>query len=305
MGKRPVFASTFRPQYCKGFFHDIALRYAAWGFVADVVGEPVILARGVLPGAIQTAFRAELYAVVVVIEPAHLCGTHIQIWCDNKAVVRGLQRLIRGGRIRTNSPNSDLWARALQIFDHNRVRVTITHVPAHQDAEACERSRHARFNSVADRTAVVANQNRSFKLQEFHLRRVQATQRMRTISRTIQHHQLRVSKQVFHECKESTEEVLPAPELCLEEPTPAALWRTDEALPTVVCRRYSSHFITLVEALDQSCTGFGFSGWSCFHEMGFQRLAFHRFPEDNCALWTYLSRRLVEDDGRFHAYHSS
>ena len=55
-----------------------------------------VLAAGPLPGLHQTAFRAELYAVVVALEWASAQACEVQIWSDCQAVVDGVRRIKAG-----------------------------------------------------------------------------------------------------------------------------------------------------------------------------------------------------------------
>ena len=74
------------------------LRVAAWGVVvAGGLGAPgTLLATGHLPGLIQSAFRAELTAVISAAKFAAISHSKVRIWSDCLGVVKRFARLLRG-----------------------------------------------------------------------------------------------------------------------------------------------------------------------------------------------------------------
>ena len=77
------------------------LRYAGWAVVlADSSRAPSDddwTASGPLPGVLQTAFRAESYAVYIALRLAVALNRSVCIWCDCQAVVVRLQSVLQGG----------------------------------------------------------------------------------------------------------------------------------------------------------------------------------------------------------------
>eukprot|EP00438_Fugacium_kawagutii_P018206 Skav230728 [mRNA] locus=scaffold401:270970:281509:+ [translate_table: standard] len=226
--------------------HDPDLRHAGWGIVARGPC-PLILAAGVLPGLRQTAFRAELYAVVIAVELASITGSGLRLRCDNEGVVKGLRRILLGMRPKINAPNSDLWKRIVAVVDRRCLcSLEIMHVAAHQAAAAGDEQ--VWYNNLADKTAVHANRHRGDAFHTFFAEHVTATARMRTISRQVQQVQLQVSRHVFQTaCPEEETEEAPV-ELPPNVPPPAAMWVIGDALPAGVCRQYGSAFIDLVSS---------------------------------------------------------
>lgn len=94
------------------------LRFAAWSVV---VAKPFddhwnfetggVLASQVLPGMVQTAFRAELYALGYALQQAALQGVAIRVWTDCLGVVYRFHLLARGARRnKVNTTNADCGA---------------------------------------------------------------------------------------------------------------------------------------------------------------------------------------------------
>lgn len=97
--------------------HLPAQRFAAWSAVlakpCATAWDPEvhgIMGAATLVGLVQTAYRAELYAVGYVLHHAALIGAHVVIFCDCLGVVNKTILLLTGHvRIHLNKHNSDLW----------------------------------------------------------------------------------------------------------------------------------------------------------------------------------------------------
>ena len=70
-----------------------------------------VLAAGVLPGLIQTPFRAEVQGVLVALQLAARVTSQIRVWSDCKGVVDRVSRFVQGvqASLSLSAPNSDLW----------------------------------------------------------------------------------------------------------------------------------------------------------------------------------------------------
>lgn len=98
------------------------LRLASWGAVVAMPLTPDwafehhgILGAGVLPGLIQHAFRAELYALAFVLHCAAHREVAVHIYTDNQGVIDRFYHLVFGhGRLGSNSSHCDLWNWVLQ-----------------------------------------------------------------------------------------------------------------------------------------------------------------------------------------------
>lgn len=92
-----------------------SLRYSAWAITlasrtAGVLDHQVIGA-GHTVGQLQSAFRAELEALVTAFEIVVVSGIRARIWSDCQSVLRGVDRLFQGFPIKPNKSHADLWYR--------------------------------------------------------------------------------------------------------------------------------------------------------------------------------------------------
>ena len=155
------------------FQSDPVLRVASWSAVLVPPRNPTwnfpagrVLGASPLFGVCQTSFRAELYAVAIVVHWAALAKASVAVWTDCQGVFLKCQLLFRGKmRIKRNTPNADLWEwleTSVAILGPDRVR--IHKVAAHKPMQAAT-SRHEVWtfwnNACADKAAKVANLNRS------------------------------------------------------------------------------------------------------------------------------------------------
>ena len=121
------------------------LRFAAWSAVvaspfdgSSSWHDPILLGACPLPGLIQTAFRAELYALAFVLHHAASRQSPVVVWSDCLSVIRKYHTYVHGNaRLKGNAANADLWqwvlASVRQLGAHN---VQVRKVAAHQKAEA-------------------------------------------------------------------------------------------------------------------------------------------------------------------------
>ena len=142
---------------CKAVDHvDLAL--AAWGVVHAGHGLP--LASGLVPGLLQTAPRAEIWAVIAAVRWILKYRVKSILWIDSQHVVDGLAALQRGKNCQ-NWHNSDLWRRLsslLESLDDGLLQAR--HVPSHLCQTATEspfKDWLAQHNNHVDTLATVAN----------------------------------------------------------------------------------------------------------------------------------------------------
>lgn len=124
-----------------------------------------ILGANVLPGLIQHAYRAELYAVAFTLHHAACQNAAVTIWTDNQGVVSRFLMLTSGrATLGINTAHSDLWQWVLDsVIALGKHRVILRKVLAHQDVTKATTVQEAwRFwnNHAADRVATKANYNR-------------------------------------------------------------------------------------------------------------------------------------------------
>ena len=185
-----------------------AIRFASFAIL--VVGREFsdcwFLQSGSLPGILQTAFRAELYACRQTLQWACNQRRSVRLWVDCQSVLKKLQTLqqtkVPPPR---NSKHADLW-RDIHACLHNDagVHFVFTKVTAHQNLDDCESALEewaCVHNRLVDQQASVANQQRPPAFwQLFHEHHTQVTATA-AISREVQRHQLNVSRAVLRKEK--------------------------------------------------------------------------------------------------------
>lgn len=144
------------------------LRFAAWAVILaspddTCLAQTHIVESGVLPGLIQSAVRAELYAVLRAIEFTVSCGVTAIIWSDCNAVVVRLRRILQGSSIKPSSTHTDLWRRIEILLHGHTGRFSVVKVAAHRAISQAVNAHDKwilRHNAIADREAVAANYRR-------------------------------------------------------------------------------------------------------------------------------------------------
>ena len=184
---------------------EVSFRIASWAVVKgdtqSFQGE--ILAKGPLPGILQSAYRAEVYAVLQALQLGRQHRSRVSLWTDCNAVVMRLRRLMRGQTPRPNSPHADLWREiftCLQEFPEGCLQVT--KVVAHQslaDATGPLEERCCLHNQIADKAAVAAQSDRPASFWEFYAKHVHATHASRELSRSVQNVLLSISQAVVRD----------------------------------------------------------------------------------------------------------
>ena len=152
---------------------DRELRVASW---AVVLGRPfqldfqrldfAPLAAQPLPGLIQTAYRAELFALTVALRFARDSGRALRVWTDCQSVIHAFTAHVRDGLpVPANAKHSDL-LRELQLLatEVGSGCVEVLKVPAHAGQHLAQNDLERWLlmgNDVADGVAKSANQARS------------------------------------------------------------------------------------------------------------------------------------------------
>lgn len=157
----------------------MAYRVAAWGAVLaqpftsgwsfEVQG---VLGAGPLPGLVQTAYRAELYALAFVLHHAAQGSFRIKVHSDCLGVVNRFHLLTHGKfRLKTNGPNADLWKWVLDsVARLGLPNVQVVKTAAHRTLRSATTRQEAWAfwnNAAADRIAKTANLQRSQQFWRF------------------------------------------------------------------------------------------------------------------------------------------
>ena len=114
-----------------------ALRLASWAVTIASVGEiapPVVLADGLVPGLLQSAYRAELCAMVSGLLFAALKGRKVWIWSDCLGVVSKVRKWLLGAWQPTQrTRHFDLWRCILPFLQVLQPLVGVRKVTSHLD----------------------------------------------------------------------------------------------------------------------------------------------------------------------------
>ena len=112
-----------------------ALRLAAWAVTIAPVECPstfLPLADGLVPGLLQSAFRAELCAMLSALFFAARVGRRVWIWSDCLGVVSRVRRWLLGSWVPTQrTRHFDLWSHVLPLLDRVQPLVRVCKVSAH------------------------------------------------------------------------------------------------------------------------------------------------------------------------------
>ena len=125
---------------------------------------PIVAAP--LPGILQSAYRAELYALVCALSIAAKFESHVRIWSDCGSVIRVFEKHVRDQvPVNPNSKHSDLLVRMVSAArELGLSRIAVLQVPAHEDKTAFANELDLWLldgNNIADASAVAANRARS------------------------------------------------------------------------------------------------------------------------------------------------
>ena len=185
--------------------HSSLMRYAAWAVVqaTEASGQSfegtALVESGPLPGVLQSAVRAEVFAVLRALQCAEHHEGPLSIWTDCAAVVRRMRRILAGHGIRTNSVHADLWIEIERLASMRGNAICITRVAAHQSLRGQETLLEEwcfKHNALVDKFAVQANQARGADFWHLHDRHVRAVTRVGELNSLIQRVLLDISRDV-------------------------------------------------------------------------------------------------------------
>lgn len=242
------------------FQHDQDCRFAAWSVIlapstATSTDECQVVDSGVLPGLIQSAYRAEVFAILRALESSRQqAPNRVCVWSDCEAAVKRLRRCIQGKLPRVNSPHADLWTAIFHLIaQYPPGHVCVFKVAAHcreLEAANCVEEWCHRNNNLADKTAVRANFSRPRSFWALLTAHLEALHFAREISRQVQHVQLAISRvQVRY-----TEDVEVPTAPIHHDPVPQ--WNVDvtfERLPGAAARWYGQRIVRLLASWFLQC----------------------------------------------------
>ena len=158
-----------------------------------------VLSAAPLGGLIQTAFRSELFALMVALTWAVDWCKSVRIWTDCQGVLDKFSLILDGGhRIQNCGSNNDLWEECERLYQElGRGRVQTAKVEAHQtwSSETTEVIRWTWIsNACVDAAAKAANNQRTPEEWDLWFRHAQATFSQQQTAEVLRGHQVAVSK---------------------------------------------------------------------------------------------------------------
>jgi len=193
----------------------------------DLGGTSEVIALGPLPGMLQSAYRAEIFAVWQALVTARRHEGTSHIWSDCQAVVTRLRKLLAGAELRVNGAHFDLWQRVQEALQDFAVgQVLVTKVTAHQSMRSARTPLEEWcfwHNHIVDQAAGYAQWHRPPGFWDFYAKHVTEVERCRYISRQIQMVLLSISQAVVRD--DSDADAIPRETLCETPPVPGHAWR--------------------------------------------------------------------------------
>jgi len=102
-----------------GHAKEKGLRRCGWAYACIAKGKLVHFVAGPLPGEHQSVPRAELYAIVALLESSS-GPKRLQIWSDHANHVRKMTEYLGDGSVALPRSHQDLWVRARGAMDKRR-----------------------------------------------------------------------------------------------------------------------------------------------------------------------------------------
>ena len=180
-------------------------RVAAWSVTyapplsldPDSVSSEIVCV-GHLSGALQSAFRAELFALLTALQCVERWGCSARIWIDCQGVIDKFQLYVHGKkRISFSSSHADLWLEVWNVMQHITADVSLVKVDSHEtwNHETTTVLQWARIhNSCADRAARICNNQRPPQFWDLWKRHSKQVNSLAWIVGSIRDHQLAVCR---------------------------------------------------------------------------------------------------------------
>ena len=248
-----------------------AYRFASWAVCLAGLDiswtQNEVIGAGPLPGILQSAYRAELFALLQAVMWAEANNCKIRVWCDCLGVVTRAQKLShQTWKVPINAANADLWVKLeAAIFKLGPSNFCITKVAAHQNEAQATTSLQSwawLHNNLVDRAARLANLCRPESFWEFfHIHRAQVEHHVEIGSKVMKVILEISRKAVRREALQAGEHA--AGDMgVMERPPPAktqnATWTFEtprESVPSSVATRFGYRLAAVTKAwLDEGLT---------------------------------------------------
>ena len=225
-------------------------RVASWAVVLADGKNPMlthVLDLGPLPGLLQSAYRAEIFAVLRALRCLRKQQSRVTIWTDCSAVVRRLNKLLVGQEPKPNSAHSDLWQLIfLELQEYQSGQIQVAKVAAHQRvcrAQTALEEWCFSHNAYVDQAAQLAQWMRPAEFWPQFASHVQACEAAQCISRTVQRLMLAISKAVISDQSDDVNEA--REEVGLPAKVPSDAWAPlgPLSLPAAAIHRYGEEIV--------------------------------------------------------------
>lgn len=184
-----------------------SMRLASWAVTqAETIPglTNTLLAAGPVPGMIQSAYRAELWALVSAVRIVLQAGVTATAWSDNAAVVDGFRKLLRRRRqlkLKPSIAHFDLWTTLVGMIENLRPnQIKMVKVVSHGDVTLSKNDLEVwgfYHNSLTDLAARKASELRpTSMLQLWHQVQVETQEARRIHGFVLQVH-LRTSRRAL------------------------------------------------------------------------------------------------------------
>lgn len=152
-----------------------------------------------LPGVLQSAFRAELLAVVVSLRIAFKFGVWVRIWSDSSSVIAAFHKhVLDGVPVNFNCKHSDLLREMVELaVDLGPHKIAILKVPAHENKAHYENELEHWIldgNAAADHAAGMANKARPQEIWQLWNDHVQSLYDNRQLGSLVRRHMINVGR---------------------------------------------------------------------------------------------------------------
>ena len=234
--------------------HCTQFRFAGWAVVqaslhsVHDLSQSSIIDRGHLPGVLQSAARAEVFALLRALQAYQNYQGSVTIWSDCSAVVKRARGLLAGHVVSLSSAHADLWTEVFDLLQSRPGPTYVNKVAAHRTGseltdvftEWC-----FRHNTLADKTAVGINLQRDSAFWMLHARHMHACQTIGALNRLVQNIQLSISQEVVRQTDPIP--VVLDPEV-LDLPPPEGSWQglPEFCVPAGALRWYNEHMLRVM-----------------------------------------------------------
>eukprot|EP00435_Cladocopium_sp_Y103_P068956 s237_g32.t1 len=225
-------------------------RLAAYAVVLASVQDDAaahVIESGPLPGLLQSAYRAEVYAILRALRSLRRYEGSIFLWCDCHSVVVKFRRILRGVEPKPNSSHADLWRQIFWlVHDRDASQIFITKVLAHTTLSNAANPLEAwcwTHNHFADQAAGRAQFHRPAGFLELYAQHLHVLQATHVLSAYVHEVQLRISWEVVHDA--DTSDGVLRDDLCVIPSVAPGIWSALGAfrVPEAATRWYGDEMV--------------------------------------------------------------